>query len=102
MHVEQRQRTHAKFKSAGISHALLANEQSVRWLTGYAPPMQLGTNLFSGGPALIWYEDGGYWRVAALAPSAGGRYAAIDLIRLVQEEMATFDEQQREWQPRLK
>ncbi|MCB0092337.1 MAG: aminopeptidase P family N-terminal domain-containing protein, partial [Caldilineaceae bacterium] len=73
MHVEQRQRTHAKFKSAGISHALLANEQSVRWLTGYAPPMQLGTNLFSGGPALIWYEDG-HFTLVVLDGMAG--YAA--------------------------
>lgn len=80
MHVEQRQRTHAKFKSAGISHALLANEQSVRWLTGYAPPMQLGTNLFSGGPALIWYEDGHFTLVVldGMAGYAAGFEAQAD------------------------
>lgn len=60
MHVEQRQRTHERLQSADITRALFANEQSVRWLTGFAPPIQLGANLFLGGPPLVWYEDGHY------------------------------------------
>ncbi|MEZ4709750.1 MAG: Xaa-Pro peptidase family protein [Caldilineaceae bacterium] len=74
MHTEQRQRTHTRLQSAGLSHALFANEQSVRWLTGFAPPVQLGANLFAGGPALVWYEDGHFTLIVldGLADHAAG------------------------------
>ncbi|MEZ4661141.1 MAG: Xaa-Pro peptidase family protein [Caldilineaceae bacterium] len=74
MHVEQRQRTHELLKSADISHALFADERSVRWLTGFAPPIQLGANLFAGGPALVWYEDGHFTLIVldGLAGHAAG------------------------------
>jgi len=58
MHRAQRQRAHARLQTAGINRALFANHSSVRWLTGFAPPLQLGPNLFQGGPPLVWYEDG--------------------------------------------
>ncbi|MBE7553953.1 MAG: aminopeptidase P family protein [Anaerolineales bacterium] len=58
MHQEQRQRAHAHFKSRGIERALLANPYTVKWLTGFAPPVQVGFNFFAGGPPLVWYEDG--------------------------------------------
>lgn len=58
MHQEQRQQTQALLKKEGIEQAVFANPHSVTWLTGFAPPVQVGTNLFSGGPALVWYEDG--------------------------------------------
>lgn len=58
MHQEQRQRAHAYFKSRGIERALLANPYTVKWLTGFAPPVQVGSNFFAGGPPLVWYEDG--------------------------------------------
>lgn len=58
MHQEQRQRAHAHFKSKGIKRALLANPYTVKWLTGFAPPVQVGFNFFAGGPPLVWYEDG--------------------------------------------
>jgi Xaa-Pro aminopeptidase len=58
MHQEQRQRAHAHLKSKGIERALFANPYTVKWLTGFAPPVQVGFNFFAGGPPLVWYEDG--------------------------------------------
>jgi len=58
MHEEQRQRTHEHLKARGIERALLASLSSVKWLTGFAPPMQLGPSVFAGGPPLVWYEGG--------------------------------------------
>lgn len=58
MHQEQRQRTHDLLQSRGIHQAIFANSSSVRWLTGFAPPVQLGPNFFLGGPPLVWYDDG--------------------------------------------
>jgi Xaa-Pro aminopeptidase len=60
MHHIQRQQTHEYLRKQGIQHAVFANPHSVTWLTGFAPPVQVGTNLFSGGPALVWYEDGAF------------------------------------------
>ena len=57
-HTEQRQRTHALLQEKGIARALFTNINSVKWLTGFAPPVQLGPNFFLGGPPLVWYEDG--------------------------------------------
>jgi Xaa-Pro aminopeptidase len=58
MHREQRERAHLLFKSKGIARALLASPASVKWLTGFAPPVEIGAHLFAGGPPMIWYEDG--------------------------------------------
>jgi len=58
MHQEQRQRAHRALKARGIARALFAHPHSVTWLTGFAPPIQLGPHLFAGGPPLVWYEDG--------------------------------------------
>jgi len=59
MHQEQRQRTHDLLASKGIQRALFTSLNSVKWLTGFAPPVQL-PNLFLGAPALVWYEAGHY------------------------------------------
>lgn len=59
-HAEQRQRTHQLLQEQGIQRALFTNMNSVKWLTGFAPPVQLGANFFLGGPPVIWYEDGHY------------------------------------------
>jgi len=56
MHQEQRQRTIEHLKSRGIERALLAHPHSVKWLTGFAPPVQLGPSFFAGGPPLLWLE----------------------------------------------
>lgn len=58
MHLEQRQRTHDLLTASGIRQALFANPHTVTWLTGFAPPVQLGNHLFAGGPPLVWYDDG--------------------------------------------
>ena len=58
MHAEQRQRTHQLLRSRGVHRALFAHPHSVTWLTGFAPSVQLGPNLFAGGPPLLWMEDG--------------------------------------------
>lgn len=58
MHQEQRQRTQELLASKGIERALFANFNSVKWLTGFNPPLQLGPNFFLGGPPLVWYQDG--------------------------------------------
>ncbi|MBC7870182.1 MAG: aminopeptidase P family protein [Chitinophagaceae bacterium] len=58
MHQQQRQKTIDMLKSKGVERALFAHLDSVKWLTGFAPPIQLGLNLFAGGPSLVWYEDG--------------------------------------------
>lgn len=58
MHQEQRRRAHEALKAKGVSRALFADPKSVTWLTGFAPPVQLGPHLFAGGPPLVWYEDG--------------------------------------------
>jgi len=73
MHAEQRQRTHQLLRAQGISRALFAHPHSVTWLTGYAPSVQLGQNLFAGGPPLLWYEDGHFTLIVmdGLAGAAG-------------------------------
>lgn len=58
MHQKQRQKTQELFHTRGVKRALFAHPNSVTWLTGFAPPIQLGPHLFAGGPPLVWYEDG--------------------------------------------
>lgn len=58
MHQEQRQRAHAYLQAKGVERALFANPYTVKWLTGFAPPVQVGFNFFAGGPPLVWYEAG--------------------------------------------
>ena len=58
MHEQQRRQTVDLLKSRGVKRALFAELDSVKWLTGFAPPIQLGWHHFAGGPALVWYENG--------------------------------------------
>ncbi len=58
MHETQRQRTRDLLQEEGLERAVFSHLDSVKWLTGYAPQVQLGGNHFAGGPALVWYEDG--------------------------------------------
>ena len=80
MHIEQRQRTSELLRMRGITHALFAHPHSVTWLTGFAPPIQLGGNLFAGGPPLLWYDAGHYTLLTldALAGVAGDLSADAD------------------------
>ncbi|MEZ4835612.1 MAG: Xaa-Pro peptidase family protein [Caldilineaceae bacterium] len=58
MHAEQRQRTQDRLAQAGLTRALFSDIHSIKWLTGFNPPIQLGPNFFVGGPPLLWYDDG--------------------------------------------
>lgn len=58
MHRQQRVQTRELLASKDVTRALFAHLDSVKWLTGFAPHVQLGGNHFAGGPALVWYEDG--------------------------------------------
>lgn len=58
MHQEQRQQTKDLLTAQGINRALFAAPNSVKWLTGFALPVQVGPNFFAGGPPLVWYEAG--------------------------------------------
>lgn len=62
MHQIQRQRTHELLQSRGVERALFTYLDSVKWLTGFAPPVEhLGQpHVFAGGPSLVWYEAGHY------------------------------------------
>lgn len=57
MHEEQRQRTRALLHERGIHQTLFANPATVKWLTGFAWPIQLGPNPFAGGPPLVWQQE---------------------------------------------
>jgi Xaa-Pro aminopeptidase len=58
MHREQRHKTRDLLHARGLQRALFAHPESVAWLTGYAPPLDMGPHHFAGGPALVWAEDG--------------------------------------------
>ena len=74
MHSEQRQRTRDLLRSRGVSRALFAHPHSVTWLTGFSPGIQLGPNLFAGGPPLLWCEDGHFTLIVmeGMANAASG------------------------------
>lgn len=72
-HQEQRERTAALLQGHGIARALFANLASVKWLTGFNPPLYTGPSVFLGGPPLVWYEKE-QWTLLVLdwhAPYAG-------------------------------
>ncbi len=73
MHREQRRRAWELLRSRGIQRALFAHSESVAWLTGYAPPLDMGVHHFAGGPAAVWVEDGHFTLVVqdGLATHAG-------------------------------
>lgn len=59
MHQTQRERTRDLLRTHNIEQALFADRPTVTWLTGFAPPLQVGTpHQFAGGPLLVWYEGG--------------------------------------------
>jgi Xaa-Pro dipeptidase len=65
MHVEQRDRAQHLLAARGVERALFAGRAAVLWLTGFAPPVNLGPNPFAGGPALVWYA-GGTWTLIVM------------------------------------
>lgn len=57
-HNQQREQGHELLKARGIERALFANIATVKWLTGFNPPIQTGPSAFLGGPPMVWYENG--------------------------------------------
>jgi Xaa-Pro dipeptidase len=60
MHSQQRAQTHELLQQHGINQAVFAKPHSVTWLTGFAPPVQLGPNLFTASYPLVWYTEGSF------------------------------------------
>jgi Xaa-Pro aminopeptidase len=60
MHQEQRDRTHELLQKRGVDRALFSHPAHVTWLTGVAQPWRPGSDLYAGGPSLLWYESGSY------------------------------------------
>ncbi len=58
MHREQRQQTHDLLRQHNIQQALFARPESTTWLTGFAPPIYTGPNLFAASYPLVWYDNG--------------------------------------------
>ncbi len=58
MHEQQRSLARQAMQGRQLSAALFAGPATITWLTGFAPPVQLGPSVFEGGPPLLWYEDG--------------------------------------------
>ncbi len=78
MHQEQRQRAQELLKAKGIEQALFAKPDSLKWLTGFAPPVQLGPNFFAGGPPMVWYE---------------GEQFTLHVVDLFASDATAFDQQ---------
>ena len=77
MHQQQREKTVDLLKSREIERAVFAELDSVKWLTGFEPPIELGWHHFAGGPALVWYEDGHFTLIVLDAHSeAAGEFGA--------------------------
>ncbi len=75
MHVEQRDRAQHLLAARGIERALFASRASVLWLSGFAPPVNLGPNPFAGGPPLLWYA-GGTWTLIVMEGHAAAAAAS--------------------------
>src|SRR5215471_1692138 len=73
MHKEQRQLTQALLKERDIDQAVFAKPESVKWLTGFAAPVQVGPNLFAAGFPLVWYERGHFTLIVV---DSDGEFAA--------------------------
>ena len=88
-HTEQRERARTTLAERGIDRALFAHPLSVKWLTGFAPPPQLGPPPAAGGPALVWYS-GDEWVLIVLDSYA--QDAAATGCRVVAYSGATIAE----------
>ncbi len=72
MHREQRQQTHDLLRQHGIQQALFARPESTKWLTGFAPPVQTGPNLYATSYPLVWYDGGQFTLIVFESPTDHG------------------------------
>jgi Xaa-Pro dipeptidase len=66
-------------KEKKLSTALFSNPATLTWLTGYAPPIQTGSNPFEGGPALGWWQDGKLTLMLSDMESGAAQAQGIDV-----------------------
>jgi Xaa-Pro aminopeptidase len=66
------------FKDKKLTAALFSNPATITWLTGYAPPIQTGSNPFEGGPALGWWRDGNLTLVLSDMESGAARAQGVE------------------------
>ena len=91
MHQEQRKKAAEYFSSHGIERALIASPASVKWLTGFAAPIEVGPNPFQGGPPIVWYEAGIFTLVVVEGlAAAAAAFAALPGCRIVTYEGYTI------------
>jgi Xaa-Pro dipeptidase len=67
------------FGARGFTAALLSNPWTVAWLTGYAPPIQIGPSPFEGGPALAWWAGGELTLIASDAEAVAARATGAEV-----------------------
>ncbi len=70
MHQEQRQRTVQLLQQRGIDQAVFAHPESLKWLLGFAPPVNAGPSLFTASYPVLWYNDGKYTLITVDAYAA--------------------------------
>jgi Xaa-Pro aminopeptidase len=84
MHEQQRQQTLDLLKSRQLDAALFSSMESIKWLTGFTPPLNTGLNPFAAGDALLWVEHGHFSLIVldsqAEGASAFGTLAGCELI----------------------
>src|SRR5260221_12001591 len=83
MHREQRQQTHDLLRQHNIQQALFARPERTTWLTGFAPPIYTGPNLFAASYPVVWYDNGHFTLLVVdsfaqlAAPFDKGRHAQL-------------------------
>jgi Xaa-Pro aminopeptidase len=72
MHTQQRQQTTDLLKQRACHRALFTQLDSIKWLTGYSQPLNIGLNPFEALNPLLWYENGTFTLIVldAYAPLA--------------------------------
>jgi Xaa-Pro aminopeptidase len=100
MHREQRQQTHDLLRQRGVAQALFARPESTKWLTGFAPPVQTGPNLYAASYPLVWYDNGQFTLIvvdslaelaAPYANEPDGQLVAYTGVRLDQPTSASSE-----------
>lgn len=70
MHQQQRAWARDLLKARSIDVAIFGHPHSVTWLTGFAPPVLTGSDLFAGAPPLVLFVDGRFVLVVVDALAA--------------------------------
>ena len=91
MHLAQRTKAATYFAANGIDRALLAAPASVKWLTGFAAPIECGPNPFQGAPPLVWFDRGNWTLVVVEGLAAAAKeFAGQENCRVLSYEGYTI------------